>query len=104
VDDDRPATLAGLGPEAARPRHQVHHGVRPLAGRDRAAQRHDRAPDRHPVAAPGPAATERHLGLHDRAQAVQVGTFEEADLDETHGHGRIREGHPPGPAVPPPSL
>src|SRR5450759_3541137 len=62
---------------------------RPPAGRDDRAEVHEGVSLGVPAAVPAPAAADRDLHLHHRLEPVDVGTLEQADLDETHGSARI---------------
>ncbi len=78
-----------LRPEAAQPGDDPRHRVRPVACGHVRAQVHERVPRRIALPVPGAPAPEGDFDLDHRLQPVDVGSFKQSCLDQSHGPGRI---------------
>ncbi len=74
-------------PKASCPARDRLDPVRPVAFGNRRPQAHERIAGGNAVSVPRSPATDPDLDLDHRLQPVDVRTLEEADFDETHGHG-----------------
>ena len=81
--------LAVVGAQSADPGDDRRDAVGPVAGRDVGAEPDQRVAARIALAVPGPAPPDGDLELDHRLEPVDVGAFEESDLDQSHGPGRI---------------
>jgi hypothetical protein len=88
---DRHSTtpFAVLDPETTDPGDGGRHDVRPLAGRHAGTEVDEGVASRIALPVPGPPPPDGDLQFDHRFEPVDVGTFEEAGLDHTHGSGRI---------------
>ena len=84
------AALVVLEPRSRRTqRGDGGHAVRPVASRDRRPEVDQGVAARVALAVPGPPPADGDLELDHRLEPVDVRSFEQADLDESHGPGRI---------------
>src|SRR5205085_2564706 len=89
VDADHARALAVIDPKAADPADEPVDVERPFAGRDVGTEADEGMPTGGPLAVPGPASTECDLDLDHRLEPIDVGPFEQSDLDHAHGARRI---------------
>ena len=91
MDGDAAAALAVVGRSRRIQPTTASIGSGQLARRHGRAETDERMPSRvaHPVPRPPP--TDRDLDLDHRLEPVDIRALEQADLDQSHGPGRIRE-------------
>src|SRR3954451_13529269 len=81
--------LIVIGAKAADPRDDRLDLEWPLPGRELRAETDESEPPWLALAVPGSPAPKRDLDLHARLEPIDVRALEQADLDESHGSGRI---------------
>lgn len=88
---DRHATPSFIvvGAQPADPGHCGYHGVRLIPCWNVRPQVDQRMASWVALPVPGPTPTDGKLDLDHRLEPVDVGTFEQAGLDQAHGSGRI---------------
>jgi glutamate carboxypeptidase len=96
VDADPIVTLPVVDTEPSRPRDERDDGVGPFAFRHEAPEPDDRMAAGLTLAVPRPPSPDRELDLDHRLEPVDVRAFQEPDLDEAHGPGRIATAKRPG--------
>ena len=89
MDGEAPPTFAVIGSQASDPGHGRFDGVRPVTRWDRGAQPDEEMSPGVALPVPGPAPADGDLQLDHRLEPVDVGSLEQADLDQAHGPGRI---------------
>ena len=89
MDRQAAPPLAVIDPQAADPGDDRRDGVRSLLHRNVRAEVHEGMATRVTLAIPGPPAPDGDLDLDHRLEPVDVRSLEEADLDQSHGQGRI---------------
>ena len=89
MDAQPAATLVVLEPEPPDPARDGRDAIGPVSGRDRRPEMDERVAARVALAVPRPATADGHLELDHRLEPIDVGTFEQASLDQAHGPGRI---------------
>ena len=89
MDPDPADALGPLAPEATGPAGNATTASGQPRGRRRAPRWTSAWRARLALAVPGPAAADGDLELDHRLEPVDVGTFEESDLDQSHGPARI---------------
>jgi hypothetical protein len=94
MDGHPTTTFVVIDPEPADPGHDRGDLVGPIAGRHRGTEVHERVAPRVALAVPRPPASDGELDLDDRLEPIDVGPFEQTDLDQSHGPGRIATGAP----------
>ena len=88
--DRQPApALAVVGAQAADPGDDGGHAVGPVARGHGRPEVDEGVPPRIALPVPGPPPADGDLELDHRLEPVDVGTFEQAGLDQAHGPGRI---------------
>ena len=87
-----PTTLAVVGSQPADPRDDRGDRIGPGPRRDRGAEVDERVAARLALAVERAPPPDGQLDLHHRLEPVDVGSFEQADLDQAHGPGRIASG------------
>ena len=88
--DGQPGTaLAMVGAQATDPGRDGRDGIRPIPRGDGSPQVDQGVAGGFPLAVPGPPTAHGQLDLDHRLQPVDVGSLEQADLDQSHGPGRI---------------
>src|SRR6478752_7223855 len=78
-----------IGPQPADPGDDGRDPVGSLAGGHVRTEVDERVTARIALAVPGPPPADGDLELDHRLEPVDVGTFEQASLDQAHGPGRI---------------
>ncbi len=91
MDPDGPRLLPVVRAQPARPGNDIGDSVRPLAGGDVAGEVHQGAVRRRAGTVPGVRPADDDLDLDDRQQPVDVGPFEQPDLEQSHGPDTLRE-------------
>ena len=89
MDDDTGPTLVMVDPKPADP---VDEGIdlgRPVTPRYVDAEMDEGVATRSSLAIPGPPPTDGDFDLDHRLEPIDVGSFEEPDLDLSHGPARI---------------
>ncbi len=89
VDRQPAAALAVVRPQAPDPGDRRGDRVGPVTSRDIGAEVDERVAPGIALPVPRPAAPDGELELDHRLEPVDVRTFEQAGLDQTHGPGRI---------------
>ena len=89
MDGHPAAALAVVGAQPADPGDDRRDRIGPVAGRDRRAEVDQRVAAGVALAVPGPPPADGDLELDHRLEPVDVGPFEQAGLDQSHGPGRI---------------
>src|SRR5215204_5466928 len=89
MDRQAGTALTMIHAQPADPRDCRRDGVRPLAGGHGRAEPHEGVAAGIALAIPGPPSPDRDLHLDHRLQPVHVRSLEQADLDQSHGPGRI---------------
>ena len=89
VDTQPAGPLAVVLAQPPQPRRQRGDAVGPGRRRDRRAEPDERVARGVALPVPGPSPADGDLELDHRLQPVDVGAFEEAGLDQSHGPGRI---------------
>ena len=89
MDGDAAAALAVVGAQPADPADRGRDRVGPVAGGDRRAEVDQGMAAGVALSVPRPAAADGDLELDHRLEPVDVGAFEQAGLDQSHGPGRI---------------
>src|SRR4051812_35685014 len=95
MDDDPATSFPVVDAEPANPGHDGGDAVGPVAGRNMGTEVDEHVPLRIALPVPGAAPPEGDLDLDDRLEPVDVGTFKQAGLDQSHGPGRIASRHGP---------
>src|SRR6478736_665571 len=89
MDGHAAAALPVIGTQPAHPADRGRDRVGPVADGDRRAEVDQGMASGVALPVPRPSAADRDLELDHRLQPVDVGAFEEAGLDQSHGPGRI---------------
>ena len=80
--------------KAARPPCERLDRFRPLTLREAGTEVNEGVAGGYPLAEPCPAPTDGHLDLDHRLQPVDIGSLQEACLDQSHSPRRIPSGPP----------
>ena len=94
MDRQAGTALAVIHAEPADPGHDRGDRIGPVAGRHDGAEPDQGVTAGIALAVPGPASADRQLHLDHRLQPVDVRSLEQADLDQSHGPGRIATRRP----------
>jgi hypothetical protein len=89
MDRQAAPTLAVIRPQAPDPGDDSDHAVGPLVRRHGCPEVDEGVAPRIALPVPGPPPPDGDLKLDHRLEPVDVGTFEQAGLDQAHGPGRI---------------
>ena len=89
MDGETRTAFAVIHAKPADPGHDRGDRIGPLAGRHRGAEPDQGVAAGIALAVPGPAPPDRDLHLDHRLEPVDVRSLEQADLDQSHGPGRI---------------
>ena len=89
MDADTGRRPVVVGTEPPDPGDDGRDGVRSIRGGDLGAEPDERVAGRFALAVPRPAPADGDLELDHRLEPVDIRSLEQADLDESHGPGRI---------------
>ena len=89
MDRQPTAAFAVIGSQASDPGHRRGDRIGPVTSRDIGSQVDERVAPRIALSIPRAAAPDGELEFDHRLEPVDIRTFEQASLDQTHGPGRI---------------